>query len=218
MPPSVVLVDGRSGDHSGFIELLDTAELERHRRMRAPDRRRDFVLGRAVAKICVAQIERTDLASITIATDADGKPFLEGSGLKLSISHSHGWIAVALGPDPLGIDVQTLVDELPSRVLGPDETAWVESLAGSERRAALTSLWTIKEARGKLAGTGLRFPVPEVPVPLKERDEDGTVKWQLFGTDEVKGAVATGAAGVLPSTVETLSVSDLRRRLERLGS
>lgn len=77
----------------------------------------------------------------------------------LSVSHSGGWVAVALGPpeERLGLDVEPL-----SRAPETARALWALEPAASPRDALRE--WTRKEAVAKLTGLGLRFPFSKLDV------------------------------------------------------
>lgn len=92
-----------------------------------------------------------------------GKPRLAGSGGGVGFSLSHGgrFVMVAVGPDPVGADVEdpdapAFSDEGMTRAFTGDECQWLGSVAPNLRRWAALQLWTRKEALGKAAGLGLR--------------------------------------------------------------
>jgi hypothetical protein len=89
-------------------------------------------------------------ADSVLLYDPSGQPRLAG-GLHASLSHSRGAVAVAIGDEPCGIDVEGRpgVDRGVARAL--DATA---DLLGSERDEALRR-WVALEAHAKLTGTGL---------------------------------------------------------------
>lgn len=100
------------------------------------------------------------------AIDADGrgKPYLpELPGMSISLSHPAGWIACALAPEPVGIDIEAFtgagdalgdVDQL-AQFLHPAEGGWLAKRKGGDRRRAFCLLWTRKEAYLKATGQGL---------------------------------------------------------------
>lgn len=135
-----------------------------------PKAQRQWFLGRVAAKDAV----RSWLwdhgagplfpAEITIGNDDEGRPVVEGpgcEGLRVSLAHTE-WAAAAVvagpgEPDP-GIDVEAdgpRHERFASLTLADAEAALVPAGDGPERDGALTRLWTVKEAAGKAAGTGL---------------------------------------------------------------
>ena len=87
--------------------------------------------------------------------DASGKPILPRSSLFVSISHSGSFVAAAAADVPVGIDLQEsrgVSDSVLRRCYSPEEQSWVK--AGNPMERAIR-LWTMKEAYGKLKGTGI---------------------------------------------------------------
>jgi 4'-phosphopantetheinyl transferase len=78
-----------------------------------------------------------------------------------SVSHSGALLAATLGSRALGLDL-----EIPERarnlqalarfVLAPAEAAQLEADGAESRTARFHAYWTLKEARGKRSGEGLR--------------------------------------------------------------
>jgi 4'-phosphopantetheinyl transferase len=99
-----------------------------------------------------------------IDIDGRGKPYLpEIPELGVSLSHRAAWVACALSPDPVGIDVEPLsgdsgaladVDQL-AQFLHSTERSWLAAREGGDRRRAFCLLWTRKEAYLKATGRGL---------------------------------------------------------------
>ncbi len=90
--------------------------------------------------------------------DRNGKPFLLRSTLYVSLSHSGGYAAAAVADVPLGIDLQILRDISPrvlKRLYSPEELRWIGLAQGEDVRERAIRLWTMKEAYGKLTGTGI---------------------------------------------------------------
>lgn len=104
-----------------------------------------------------------------------GKPFLP-DGPELSISHTRGAAAVALGTGALGVDVERrrpVRDGVAQRVLSGAEYAWYE--ARGQCPEDFLVLWTLKESYYKYLGTGL----PGYPNETEFRMKNGV--WQLMG-------------------------------------
>lgn len=183
-PDRLVVAERRPGgwflatehwDNSASRELMMRRYLN-HRERPAyealnPKAQRQWFLGRVAAKDAV----RSWLwdhgagplfpAEITIRNDDEGRPVVEGpgcEGLRVSLAHTE-WAAAAVvagpgAPDP-GIDVEAddpRHERFASLTLAGAEAALVPGGEGPERDFALTRLWTVKEAAGKAAGTGLQ--------------------------------------------------------------
>lgn len=105
--------------------------------------------------------------ALIIETDRRGKPRLANSPIMFSISHTDGFVACAVGEEPVGIDIETprdisgkvlekvLSKEERSYVLGKGEIGDKQAEKGSEISAKFLRIWTSKEAYLKCTGEGL---------------------------------------------------------------
>ena len=88
-----------------------------------------------------------------IAYYPSGKPYLKDGSRYISISHTRGYVAVALHPSrEVGVDIEqygTRVRKVASRFIRPDETP---SMEGGDEIYALLLHWSAKEALFKLMG------------------------------------------------------------------
>lgn len=197
MPPpvtalAVVATTGEVLDHPELHEgLLAPWERERLDRTRVPSRRDDVLAARLLVRLCVARF--TGLPPAESGPDqfcegcrryGHGRPHLSRRpGVGVSLSHADGLAAAAVGPGPVGVDVEPA-----GRRPGPlpvlrrllPEAELREAAAGPDPAAALLRLWVRGEARFKAGG------------------QEGTrvLEW----TDHDRSAVAA-VAGAGPVTV-----------------
>ena len=94
---------------------------------------------------------------LELCRNANGKPYFENSDLKFSISHSGGYVAVALSDDgDIGIDIETAdVSEEKARKLAKRFFTEDEQCAVRDDTDAFLKLWSKKEATAKYLGTSL---------------------------------------------------------------
>lgn len=93
-----------------------------------------------------------NLSDFEIVRSAAGKPYLPDSDVHFSLSHSHDWIAMAVAPTPIGVDI-----ERASR-MREKHLKWfsqAEQQAYAEGLVSLAQLWTLKEAYVKQTGSKL---------------------------------------------------------------
>lgn len=97
-----------------------------------------------------------------------GKPwFPSRPDCRFSLSHSGTLGLCAVSEQPVGADVEQLRprrETLPRYVLDDREFDWFRTRGNNW--ADFYTLWTLKEARVKCTGEGLRRPAREIAVPL----------------------------------------------------
>lgn len=146
-----------------LVRLLHPREKTRASSYRLAKRRDEFVLGRASAKLALAEYWRAlgfhpDPQEVEIVNDDDGRPVTVTmpSGdialppAEISITHGGGFAAALAGALPCGVDLQeqkeTLVRVREKYCLGDEERLLAASLPGLAPLARLSLLWTAKEA------------------------------------------------------------------------
>jgi 4'-phosphopantetheinyl transferase len=157
--------------------VLDEVERGRWGAYRRAEDRDRFLVGCALTKIAVA--DRTGMLAAAVVLDRTcshcakphGKPTMPG--LELSVTHSGDLIGVALGPVPVGVDVEhaesrrddvDAVDGVARFALADEELEALRALPAHERQVGFLVYWTRKEAVTKATGDGLRVPFREVVV------------------------------------------------------
>lgn len=97
--------------------------------------------------------------NVEIMYTDQGKPYLP-EGPYISISHSRGYVGVAVADHEIGLDLEVVrpyPDKLPMRIFSPEELSWFRSR--QETKADFFTFWTLKESYYKFLGSGLRgFP------------------------------------------------------------
>ena len=127
---------------------------------------------------------------VVLEHDPFGRPQLtHESGLHVSTAHDGRLFAVAIGPAPLGIDLERIRPLPDWRALALDhlptpERAALQGLPESEAPAAFLAAWTRLEACAKLGGRGITSaPAPaDLPTPVHvhtERVHRGGRRWYV---------------------------------------
>lgn len=93
-----------------------------------------------------------------------GRPYLPG-GPQVSISHSGTLAACAVGPQPIGLDLER------ARAVSPQLTARARK-AGYDDRTDFLAWWTAQEANCKRLGRGFTWS----PLPAPECCVQGTLE------------------------------------------
>ncbi|MEF2145290.1 MAG: 4'-phosphopantetheinyl transferase superfamily protein [Desulfovibrionaceae bacterium] len=151
-------------------------EIAKYQHLTMARARQTFLQGRIASKIALRAMlarrlpqTRFDPRRVEVKNDRLGRPIVQGaSGLGVSLSHCLGAsVAVAFPLElPLGIDLERVRPQNASVLsdwIAPDEFALAQSAtpSGSHAALALTLVWCLKEALGKLLGCGLAAP-PEL--------------------------------------------------------
>lgn len=117
-----------------------------------------------------------------MARTPQGKPYFPTLPQDhFSVSHSKGLGLCALAPVPVGCDIERARprrEGLPAYALDEGEYRWFRDRGG--RWEDFYTLWTMKEARVKCTGEGLRVPPREIAVPLLEPGEEGSCEGFTF--------------------------------------
>jgi 4'-phosphopantetheinyl transferase len=184
-------------------DALTPSELERVARTTHPQARAQFVRGRTVLRAALGVRLALPPHSVPLVLTADGKPVLDpaiGFDLHFNVSHTDGVALFAVGPVPVGVDVEVHRDGrdlfgLVDRFFTPDEREQFRALPAELRAAAFLRGWTGKEAILKGVGCGVRELAncavdldPRRP-PAVRRSPDGA-DWKLTGWVEAEVAFA----------------------------
>ena len=188
-----------------YIALLPPWRTERYHRMKLQNGRLEELAAGLLLRHALKDAAGIDLMTAEVTKNEHGKPML-GAGTKtngakayaamsktagnpaptggatagpavhFNISHSGGYIAVAVSDHPVGIDVETKSDpdlKVTARFYSEAEQAAVR--AAEDPQKAFRRLWTRKEAYVKCAGTGIYDSVAEIPSL-----EDVSGEYRLF--------------------------------------
>lgn len=118
------------------------------------------LLGETLARHLLIQVTGSELPDQSFSTGEKGKPGPDGyKGIHFNISHSGNWVAVALSPVAVGVDVEKMrrVPEGVARRFFSEKENHLLDNAGSEQEKAeiFFTLWTLKESFLKAIGKGL---------------------------------------------------------------
>ncbi len=130
------------------------------RKRREEDKKRSLLAAKLVASL----LEKRGISGVSLEVAPDGKPYLEGSGLFVSITHSDQLVACALSEEPVGIDAERI---RPLRVglvryaCLPEEWQYISQgeifdvfLEEENAMRRFFEVWTAKEAFYKKNGEG----------------------------------------------------------------
>lgn len=154
-------------------------------------------------------------SEVEIAHDEKGKPFWPGGSFSASLSHSGGYIAVAVGREAVGVDVEKKRKAAPAvakRWFLPEENTLLERLSEQERTRTFFRLWTMKEAALKQMGEGLSGGLESVDClalmeAARSGDEDVLAGRSFaFDGDATVGVVTRRAE--LPKTLSVFTMEE----------
>ena len=142
---------------------LSSYRLEKLASCRSAQRRRQGI-GAELLLIHALQFASEDLQlPFSIAAETDGKPYLLGSALQFSLSHSGSFAACALSDYPVGLDLERrgrFSEPILHRSFSPEEQTLVRSAQDPD--LLFTRLWTGKESFVKATGQGILSPLGEI--------------------------------------------------------
>jgi hypothetical protein len=177
---------------------LSPAECERWAGFSGAQRRRQFVAGRWLARRLLGHASSADAAGVVLTVDPEGR-CIAPSPWRVSISHSGGWIGVALAREALvGLDLQVESPGRDWRSLAafaglqpcPDAAHfhrhWTLAEAWLKAHPDITSLSTLRGMRWR--------PEPAGPA---WHGQVGDLHWAFVGA-----AAPEWVTGLLPQCVE----------------
>ena len=163
--------------------------------------------GQAYELLALAAEEHWGLSPLPdILREEGGKPYFPGlAHRQFNLSHSGTLALCGLDDAPVGVDIQIVKQwrpKLPARVCCQAELDWLDRQPDPGLGFAL--LWSLKEARVKQSGLGLRTHIREIAVPLPAQQDgpvllDGLWFRSYFGPDW-----AAAACGLTPPPAELL--------------
>lgn len=129
-----------------LLSLLtnETDYLQEISTMRTENRKKEWLAVRVLLKELLGEEAR-------IAYHTNGAPYLPEKNLHISISHTKGYVAVALSPDsPVGIDIEYISDRIMKvreRFLSEEENNAIDAM---HEREHLLIYWCAKETMFKM--------------------------------------------------------------------
>ena len=126
---------------------------------------RNTLLGDILARHEICRATGLDMESLDFSVNAYGKPFITNlPNIHFNISHAGRYVACAVADEPVGIDIELIVDadmDIAERYFTPDEIAYIK---GGQPARRFFEIWTKKESRIKWEGKGLFIPLTSFSV------------------------------------------------------
>ena len=182
---SVWLLDADAlGDAAGdgvlasYAAWLDASERERLARFQRPARRRQFLVGRVLARLALGHVLGAEPSIIRLLDRPGSAPLLmspSAPAAGFSISHSGRWVACAVSrSSKLGLDIERIdagrdIGALAAQAFDADRQAWLAARSPATRVRDFYGLWSRAEAAFKLgmpAGSCFDLSTSELAVVL----------------------------------------------------
>lgn len=119
----------------------------------------------------------------------NGKPYIPGSDVNFSISHSENIAVLAVATFEVGCDIE--------RILSPDlkiakrfftNEEYYDIISSDEKNVDFYRFWTLKESYLKATGSGLKTPLDSFRISLKDGIKiSGNPEYSLNDFDDVSG-------------------------------
>ncbi|MDR1725048.1 MAG: 4'-phosphopantetheinyl transferase superfamily protein [Bacteroidales bacterium] len=107
---------------------------------------------------------------LEIVYKSNGKPFFKNNNtIKLSISHTYDYVAVAISNREIGIDIEHLrqnKQEIAKRFFTNEENNFLSSVNTDSYDFYFTKLWTLKEAYSKCIGAGISGTFSQITIDV----------------------------------------------------
>lgn len=142
---------------------LDRAERKRASSYLRGDLARSYEIAHAAARWVVGAATETPPAQVIWGRhpcpgcgDAHGRPRVEGAAVEFSLSHTPGWVLIAVADVPVGIDIEGPPGDPASlaKMMHPREATEIAA-AGPSAGVHFARAWVRKEAYLKGLGIGL---------------------------------------------------------------
>ena len=194
---AVAIADSAS---PGRYPDLQPDEVQRADAFKAPSRREQYLLARALLRALLEEHTGRPAASFVIGADDRGKPFCT-DGPAISIAHSRDVVAcVVADHGDVGIDIEfpgqrRNIAGIAARFFTATEARWLA--AQPEDRFYM--LWVLKEAWLKAKGTGIAGGLDSLQCTIEpphieaKADDDSLRGLSLFQYDDGFLAIATTA-------------------------
>jgi 4'-phosphopantetheinyl transferase len=131
---------------------LSPDEQARRDRFVFPVHRHRFARGRSLLRGVLGRVLGIDAAEVAFSYNPQGRP--EVPGLHFNISHADHQLLIALGPAPLGVDIEAARPMADQRGVARTAFSSAELAAWDGSPEAFYRLWTRKEALMKAHGLG----------------------------------------------------------------
>jgi 4'-phosphopantetheinyl transferase len=176
---------------SYYRSILSKDEVERAGRFVFEKDRNHYIAGRGLLRVILGSYLDLEPSQPEFVYGPYGKPALKlgliNKALEFNLSHSKDRALYAFNWNRrIGVDIEYLIpmadmDDFAERFFAPRESAWINSLSGTQKEDAFFKTWTCKEAFLKANGSGLTVPINHVEISL---ETEGVVELISIGDDK----------------------------------
>jgi 4'-phosphopantetheinyl transferase len=141
-----------------LLERISPERRERVRESPRKDRMLQGVFAEVLLRLALAEQGGPVGRDVRLVRPEGGKPYLEGSPFRFSLTHCGNMAACALATEEVGLDLEAVRTEpkgVAARFFTAEENAELDAAAPVERDRLFFTLWTAKESYLKLTGKGL---------------------------------------------------------------
>ena len=138
-----------------YLPLFSVARQEKILRYKFNADRNRTVWAELLARYVISKKLSLPMEKIVIDRDENGKSYIIGNLLEISLSHSRNWVACSFGEFPNGVDIENDSRdalEIAKNFFTADEYKNLCALNGEERNLQFLKYWTLKESRFKCIG------------------------------------------------------------------
>lgn len=193
--------------------ILAEEENRRSRCFRRPDDRSSYVAAHALKRLLLQCATHMPVAEQRFRFSPYGKPFLIGSDISFSISHTRGLAVVAIAwRCAVGVDVERItlafdsdVDWRGLRLLSAAELDLIDR--SENPHFSFLRLWTAKEAVSKAIGSGLAMPMEDIVIGSASASL-GNNSWYLYFEYSSQTHIIAVATAGAPVEMEFLCLDE----------
>ena len=174
---------------------LSAYRADKLRRTSLPQVRRQMLAAELLLNRAVRALHPDAPLPLDVQKGEGEKPFFPSLPLFFSLSHSGPFVACAVADREIGLDLQmrsALHEPLVRRFFSDEERRYVQE--STDRDAAFTEVWCLKESYLKAIGAGLRQPLSEVSLKFGEEitlADSNAVRFWRFQDPRFHMAVCT---------------------------
>lgn len=134
----------------------------------------NYIASRWLLRKVLANYTGIAADKVTFLRTDKGKPYLPGSNIHFSLSHSGHWALLAVANTGLiGVDIEAIkttrnLNAIAEHYYHPQEFAHLQALKGDAQRDYFYRLWTLKEAFFKATGIGISAGLDKICFDLND--------------------------------------------------